>query len=83
MEKIHTTVGLYPSGDWKKNGVLPEHLENHIQYNKEARPGRALIVDGKCVHKGIGVPIEEITKHEKMFLEVKDYKMTKCTAPYS
>jgi hypothetical protein len=27
---IHTTIGLYKNGDYKINGVLPEHLKEHI-----------------------------------------------------
>ena len=51
-QKIHTTIGLYPNGEYKINGVLPEHLEEHIEYNKICRFGRALFVDGKCIYNG-------------------------------
>jgi hypothetical protein len=50
--KIHHTVGVYPSGDMKHNGVSESHLFEHIQYNMKWRPGRALVVDGVCVYKG-------------------------------
>ena len=53
MNKIHTTVGVYPNLSYKMNGVTPENLEGHINYNKEWRLERALFVDGKCVYKGI------------------------------
>jgi len=48
----HVTVGVYNSDTYIINIVKPEHLENHIEYNKIFRPGRALFVDSKCVHAG-------------------------------
>lgn len=77
MSKIHTTIGIYPNGEYKTNGVLPEHLESHIEYNKTYRFGRALVVDNEVVYKGsvsdkvIAETISKVTwKHEK------------CTQPY-
>jgi hypothetical protein len=49
---IHHTVGVYPDGSMKHNGVPDDHLAAHIAYNKEFRPGRALFVDGVCVYEG-------------------------------
>lgn len=49
---LHRTYGVYRNKEWKRNAVLPEHLEHHIEYNKVMRFGRALIVDGVIVHKG-------------------------------
>jgi len=49
---IHTTIGVYPNSEFKMNGVRPEHLEDHIEYNIKHRPGRALFVDSKCVNRG-------------------------------
>lgn len=51
-QTIHTTIGLYANGDTKYNGVANEDLAAHIAYNKQARWGRALIVDGECVYDG-------------------------------
>ena len=48
----HVTIGVYKNGQYKVNIVREEHLENHIEYNKTMRFGRALFVDGKCVYKG-------------------------------
>lgn len=48
----HFTVGVYANGEYKTNVVKDEHLEDHIEYNKTFRFGRALFVDGECVHKG-------------------------------
>lgn len=83
--KIHTTVGVYPNsevGNFKSvkiNGVKEEHLEQHIQYNKTMRFGRALFVDGKCVYKG-SLTNEQMCQWEQ---ELKDFPlMTVCTAPY-
>lgn len=49
---IHTTIGVYANGDYKSNGVESKNLAGHIQYNIKLRPGRALFVDGLCIHKG-------------------------------
>jgi len=48
----HTTVGVYSNMEYKINGVDPDHLEGHIEYNKGWRFGRALLVDGKVVYTG-------------------------------
>ena len=52
---IHTTIGVYPDGSRKVNGVSSENLADHIQYNIRFRPGRAFFVDGKCIYRGISV----------------------------
>jgi hypothetical protein len=44
--------GLYPSGDYRRNVVRPEHRESHIGYNILMRPGRALILDGEVIYRG-------------------------------
>jgi hypothetical protein len=46
------TIGLYPNGQFKCNIVAPEHLADHIEYNKLNRFGRALFVNGECVYRG-------------------------------
>jgi hypothetical protein len=48
----HLTVGVYNNDTCKTNGVSSENLADHIQYNTKFRFGRALFVDGKCVHRG-------------------------------
>lgn len=75
---IHTTIGVYNNGDMKINGVTSKYLQTHIQYNKDTRPGRALFVDGKCVHSGYldEARVKELEK------QLKDIKVTKDTAPY-
>jgi hypothetical protein len=75
---IHTTVGVYRNGDHKSNGVSPDHLESHIQYNKDMRPGRALLVDGKVVHRGY-YGEDEVPWLEKEFGHIR---ILTCTAPY-
>lgn len=52
MEKIYTTVGVYRNLDFVVNGVHFIDLEKHIEYNMNMRFGRALLVEGKVVHKG-------------------------------
>ena len=49
---IHTTIGVYLDGSKKVNGVTSERLADHIRYNLDFRPGRALFVDGICLHRG-------------------------------
>lgn len=77
---IHTTIGVYPDGSFKINGVLTEHLKDHIDYNKKMRFGRSLFVDGKCVHKGY--LDDETIKSFKKRIEKDNIKETKCTSPY-
>lgn len=48
----HITVGVYLSDNFKWNCVKEEDLQDHINFNKTFRFGRALFVDGKCVYKG-------------------------------
>lgn len=76
---IHTTMGVYNSDDFVTNGVADEHLESHIEYNKKWRFGRALFVDGKCVHQGY-LSKERCDEWEN---KLKAFPVhDKCTAPY-
>jgi len=59
---IHLTIGVYPNGERKTNAVKCENLASHIWYNLHFRPGRALVVDGHCIHKGLGVDCDDIAK---------------------
>lgn len=61
MSKIITTIGIYSNGQFKFNGVLERNLQSHIEYNKQLRFGRALIVDGQIAYSGI---IKEEALHE-------------------
>ena len=74
---IHHTVGLYPNGETKSNGVPSEDLAAHIQYNITFRPGRALFVDGFCIYRGLGVRPELLEKYEGA-----KATMTRDTQPY-
>lgn len=49
---MHTTIGVYWDMEYKVNGVHPNDLTYHIDYNITHRPGRALFVDGRCIYKG-------------------------------
>ena len=77
---IITTVGIYPDGSFKLNGVAPEHLESHIKYNKEWRFGRALVVDGKIEYSGYLKDEDIIAVMKKHNLYER--KFNRCTAPY-
>ena len=74
---IHTTIGVYPNGSHKVNGVTSENLAGHILYNTDNRPGRTLIVDDVILYKGLGCSIEDA---QRIALEVT--KQTKDTQPY-
>lgn len=77
---IHHTMGVYANGDRVNNGVMTEHLDDHITYNRAMRPGRALFVDGRCVHRGY-IPQETCDAIERD-LAANPKTMTRCTAPY-
>ncbi|PHR96669.1 MAG: hypothetical protein COA78_28435 [Blastopirellula sp.] len=78
MPKIFNTVGVYPNGDYKTNGVAADDLYVHIGYNAMHRPGRALFIDGVCYLEGIGV---DMTMAQEL-VEGLGVHHTKCTAPY-
>lgn len=78
--KIHTTIGIYPNGSFKLNGVKDEHLEHHIEYNKTLRPGRALVVDNKIVYHGY-LTEEQINKIIKDN-DLESVLFGKSTEPY-
>jgi hypothetical protein len=78
--KLHSTVGVYPNGDFKTNAVDPEHLKDHIEYNLSYRPGRAFFVDGECLNEGY-LTSEEIIEW-KQKIAVLDLKPTACSVPY-
>lgn len=76
----HVTIGVYASNSYKVNVVAPEHLENHIEYNKAMRPGRALFVDGKCVNKGY-LSDERVSEWEQK-IPTMEINKSKITTPY-
>lgn len=76
---ISTTIGLYANGEYVVNGVSHKDLAIHIAYNKSFRPGRALIVDGVCVHTGY-LSSEDCA--DFIATVAHSITMTKCTAPY-
>jgi hypothetical protein len=78
---ISTTIGVYPNGDMKLNGVIASNLAKHIAYNKETRPGRALFVDGKCRLSG-NLTRQQIVEYEKLFQSDAKYTLHKDTQPY-
>lgn len=76
---IHT-LGLYNNGDWKDNGVIRPNLENHIVYNFQFRPGRALFIDGICVNRGYIDEGRCADAEDRM--AANPVVQTKDTAPY-
>lgn len=77
-QKVHTTIGIYPNGDFKTNGVSTEHLQTHIDYNLTYRPGRALVVDNKIIYNGqvSQSVIDEVIKKNQ------NLKYSQSTAPH-
>lgn len=45
---VHLCVRVYSSGDAKETARDPEGLASWLEYNRLARPGNALFVDGAC-----------------------------------
>ncbi len=81
MSHINTTIGVYANGDMKFNGVPDDKLEGHVQYNTTMRAGRALFVNGKCVHKG-NLNDDLIALLERQFSSDSKYVLHKDTKPY-
>lgn len=79
--KIHTTIGVYNNGSFKINGVSSENLESHIEYNTVMRFGRALFVDGICIHKGY-LDDKRIEEFSELFNSNPQYTLNVDTAPY-
>lgn len=75
---VHHTRGVYNNDSFKDNGVAPEHLRGYIKYNLTMRFGRALFVDGKCVHRGY-LNEERCLAVERALVGVS---ASKVTAPY-
>ncbi len=48
----HVMVGVYLNGDHTINIVDPADVFEQIGYNKRLRYGRALFLDGGCIHEG-------------------------------
>ena len=46
------SIRIYNCGDYVVNNVRPEHIEDHIEYNKTFRFGCALVVDGDVKNEG-------------------------------
>lgn len=82
MTKIHTTIGVYLNGSFKLNGVTPENLGTHIEHNIKYRPGRALFVDGECVHKGYLCDEKVKSFEERISKSLKHFTMINDTQPY-
>ena len=57
----HISVGVYANGNHVVNIVKDENINEHIEYNKLFRFGRALFVDGECLNTGY-LNSEEVKK---------------------
>lgn len=78
---IICTVGVYANLDRVYNGVAIEDLVSHMNYNLQARPGRALFIEAICFHKG-NLTQDEMESIENELKE-KDIQMFIVTKPYS
>ena len=87
-EGLHSSIRIYPNGDKRYNGVRTEHLEDHINYNREYRFGCDLIIDGKVAVRSaiyIGKTREDFDKRNEEIikeLETKPHNPQFCTVPY-
>lgn len=75
---VHHTRGVYSNGEYKDNGVAPEDLDIHIEYNLAMRPGRAFFVDGVCLNRGY-LSDDACRRIEA---ELVDKTAARCTRPY-
>ena len=79
---VHTTVGMYPNGPYKVNGVPTKNLLSHIKYNLTLRPGRALYINGVLIYDGLSVGIEQVQALEDDLLYNNFQWRTKDSQPY-
>lgn len=78
LPPVVTTVGVYPNGPSKTNGVALEDLPYHIWYNANFRPGRGLIINRQIWFHG-GAEAEKLEAERLKYAElVYEYS----TAPY-
>ena len=77
---IHTTIGVYPNGDYKVNGVESKNLGSHLEHNREYRWGRALFLDGHLIYGGS--VNEEVLRNFKE-KQAQSLKADTDTAPYN
>lgn len=82
MEKIYTTIGVYNNDSFKINGVRESLLLEHIQFNIRHRPGRALFVDGVCLHEGYLTRERADEWEEKIRKDKKTFRVFNDTLPY-
>lgn len=75
---FHHTRGVYNNGEFKDNGVAPEDLDIHIEYNLTMRPGRAFFVDGVCLNRGY---LSE-ERCRSIEAELVGVTASRCTRPY-
>lgn len=79
VKDLHTTIGIYPNGYPKFNGVAHEDLQYHIEYNRGFRSGRALMIDGEIILKGYA---SNKQVDEEYLAPLRLEKMDRCTVPY-
>lgn len=76
-KKIFHSRRIYNSNEFVDQGVLGEHLKDHIWYNVTMRFGTAFIVEGVCFNTGyleeerVTKQIEEIKRLEIKFNSVQ------------
>jgi|GEM_PF-6128058 len=66
---IYSSIGVYQNGDRHYNNVKRDDLEDHLAYNFGFRPGRALFLEGKCIHAGYLLQ-DRIEALEREFAEI-------------
>jgi len=82
MENIFSSVGIYPNGSYKVNGVSKVNITDHIEYNKTYRPGRALFIEGICHNKGSLTEAEVIEWSDRIMEDKETFWRDVDTQPY-
>lgn len=77
----HISIGVYNNESYVVNIVPDYNLEKHIEYNKIMRFGRALFIDGECVHTGY-LTTQKIKSWSSKIKEMKIATHTPSTTYY-
>lgn len=79
--KFYYGVGVYNNDSMKTNHIQDSHLPDHIAYNLVMRPGRALFINGVCIHRGY-LSQERADGWQERLCKVGLPLMSRNSAPY-
>ena len=80
-EHVYRTVRVYGNGRVELNNVAAVDLIEHIEYNRDWRPGCALFVEGELVTDGCMLNPIEYWNKKKANLEAKGFKFEENFLP--